>query len=942
MKASLFGFNLLLVAFVMCGCADDASDDGDQPTDGDSSIIDGDEQTDGDEDGEVSVFKRKRTLILEEGGFQFGYHGEDLESLVIRLVDQHGRPVVSEIVSCRIQTGKGLSSADDIALSSPMKTDEEGRATCDATIGQKSGLALITIEENGNYAVPLTTHTWAFHPKDATHSPLIVLEINDFHMRMEPFDMGSFTIGGLSRIATIFKTVRENAEAKGVAVIITNGGDDFENTLYHNVPGVIPGLYQLYDAMGMDIIQVGNHDYHFGVPFLDEQIKEAEKGFTGERQGHPMLFTWGNVDPATLKPDYAQFGKHFETDFSNIDNSVRYNQSVIFEEDGLKIGVLGVCTDAAIYTKVAGDPFFFKMMGVPMETSQGMTFIDPHPEKSQYISDGIDSLDAEGAHTIIVLSHAGLGFGDRVNIPPGKDEFIARHGIGEESGRAVDLLLSAHSHVQLNHAIEVENPTGGVTPLVQAREAGMFVAAVSMEINTESKESNITDYHLVQVNESISEDDQTMSAVNKMRENLITEYGQVFSNIIGGISIDLSHRQRAQSGLGQILADAFFWGLQEADVKVDSALVVPSIFRADLVKGKITESEAYDIVPLHILDDKGVNDEPLVFIEMRSGLYDFSIFGVEESKREGITATEYVLETVYSIAEVIDQISPGASAEFNLEVIQLSEVSFKVDFTGPVFERIVPSSITIGGKPVDPKRPYRIAMVHSLGESLGYIFNFLVQAKNVDTGEIVEPLQVYDEKPFVETEVKGWKALRDYIETHFGKDDSYIPKNAKITGERLRSVQPDLTVNPDDIVFSNASPVRGNNVEIMITIRNLGDVSVDSAIVDVYYESTPWDLTDDDDGSLHLEGFSSDFHGSLKLIESKTIVLEKYPAIAETKVSWNIPENLPPFDYPIVVRIHDIETHDVDQNTDEAYTETILGNNNGLDQSRRLMVLSSH
>ncbi len=130
---------------------------------------------------------------------------------------------------------------------------------------------------------------------------------------------------------------------------------------------------------------------------------------------------------------------------------------------------------------------------------------------------------------------------------------------------------------------------------------------------------------------------------------------------------------------------------------------VPSIYRGDLVAGDITEDEIYDIVPLHQLDDEGINDEPLVILEMQPGLYDFTLMENEESMKKQVTATEYVTELVYSMA-MIDEILPGGLAsDFKLDVIQLSGMmDYKVDLNAPYFQRIDSDSIRVGGEPIDP------------------------------------------------------------------------------------------------------------------------------------------------------------------------------------------------------------------------------------------------
>ncbi len=880
-------------------------------------------------------------LQAVQNQFQSAFHGESL-TLSLNVVDDDAQPVAGQLITFSLLDGEGQSSVEQADITPySIRTDETGIAQTTVQLGNSSGLALIEARHELSLAAPIRFQIFSFHPIDEQHHSLCVLSINDFHMRMLPHERDRLSLGGLARLATIFRTIRDNNAQKGISTLIVNSGDDFENTLFHNVSGAISRLYEIYDAIGVDVVQVGNHDYHFGIPMLDSQIATAESRFQDGDKGHPMYFMWGNVDPSTLKEDYQSYVSSFETDFSHNEADIRYNQNLVLDLDGLKVGLLGVTTDASIYTQVAGDPFFYRIIGAPRDYSEGLTFFDPDPTGSSYIADGLDSLDEQGAQVTIVASHAGLGFGDRVNIPAGKDEFIARYGIGANSGRAIDLLLSAHSHIQLNHPILIDNPAGSETVVIQGREAGEFVTANLLEIDTTQNEATVTHSHLIQVDQTIQEDEEVSEWVDQLNGILIEQYGDVYDTPLADFSIDLSHRSRAPSGLGQYLADAFLWKLQEEDVLCDVAMVVPSIYRADLTAGTLTENGAYDIVPLHNLDENGLNDEPLVVLLFQPGTFDLSALGIEESRREDISILEYVLELVYSI-EVLDTVYAGASKEFNLEVMQFSNFSYQIDPSGEPFHRLVPGSIKIGGEPMDTERSYRLAMVHSIGSNLAYILNFVITGERSDGRWMSRPitLQGNEDLPYLDSGVVAWQALRDYAKT-FGEEQGPIPENMIVTGERFRTRQPDLTVNPMDIVFSDTAPLVGREIDITLTVRNLGDVAA-SGDVTLYYESTPWDLTDDDDGRLGLEGFDAEFTGSLVKIASLPVTVAPYPVMETISTKWTIPRDLPTYDYPIVVRIENVRSTTINPNTQEAYQEFITGNNDGPDQRRYVRIYRTH
>jgi 2',3'-cyclic-nucleotide 2'-phosphodiesterase (5'-nucleotidase family) len=873
-------------------------------------------------------------LAAAAGRFQVGFTGQPLAPLVARVTDAAGAPLAGVALRFELRRGVGAGAAQEVLVEpARVETDAMGLAEVTVSAGARPGVAIVEAWDEARLLRPARFELFVHETPDATRRALTVLAFNDLHMRLLPQTLERTSSGGLARLATVLQEIRAAHAARGVPVVVVNTGDDFENTAFHDLPGAIPALYEMYDQMGVDVLQVGNHDYHFGIPFLDEQVAQAEPALRGARQGHPMWFTWGNVDPSTLREGFEDYAPLFETGFEDPAPTRRYNQTLVLPFDGLDVGVLGVTTDAAVYTQVAGDPMLYRLVGADSPFSEGLTFFDPDPRASSYVGDGIDRLVSEGADVILVASHAGLGFGDRVNIPPGKDELIARHGLGTSSGRAPDLILSAHSHVQLNHPILVDNAAGGVTPMIQAREAGAFVAAVTLQIDTDGGEVSLVDGRLIQVDDAVPEDPEVAARVADLRQGVVDEMGPIFDRTVGQVPVDLSHRERAQSGLGQILADAFLWKVRQAGHDCDSAMVVPSIYRSDLDAGPITESKAYDVVPLHVLDDAGVNDEPIVILEFAPGLHDYTFFNQAASTREGVTAVAYILETIHSLKEAMDGIYPGASAEMNLEVVQLADMSYQVDAAAPVFHRVDQGSLRIGGAPIDPGRAYRVAMVHSIGVNLAYIINFVIQGVDPTTGEAVAPILVHgdgpDALPYVDTGIAGWEAFRDHLlaDAAFREGTAEVPAAAVVTGERFRTRQADLSVSPSDIRWQPEAPRRGEALALSVTVRNLGAAAVLSAAVALYYDATPWDLTDDDDGHGPDERMPAGFIGSLTPFARAPVQVGAWPDTAEVEVSWDVPSDLVPWSYPIVVRLTDVQTE-----SGEPEAET--GNNAGPDQRR--------
>ncbi len=431
----------------------------------------------------------------------------------------------------------------------------------------------------------------------AAERPLCLLSFNDFHMHFEPWGPTWAPLGGLARLAAVLVAIREANREAGIPTVVFNQGDDFENTLFHDEPGAFESLMTTWDRIGVDFWQVGNHDFHFGVPFLADRILSVGDEFAAHEKGHPMVITWGNADPATLYSHVEAYADLFESDFDDPDDNRLFQQTAVLEVGGVRVGVIGVVTDAAVYTQVPGDPFFLQVLGASSPDAQGLTFLDPDPRESGYIAGAIDDLDGRGADVIVVNSHAGLGFGDRVNIPPGKDEHIARHGAGPLSGRAVDVILSGHSHVRTNHAIFVENSAGRHTGIVQALEGGVFVARVDLMVDTGSNRVQWVDSGLIQVDETSREDPECAEMVRTLASKVNARLPSR-KEALAHSETFLGSRERTVSGMGRLINAALLHSLEPLQAQGDRfiTLVVPSTYRTDIHPGPVDADLAYFVV----------------------------------------------------------------------------------------------------------------------------------------------------------------------------------------------------------------------------------------------------------------------------------------------------------------------------------------------------------
>jgi len=111
-------------------------------------------------------------------------------------------------------------------------------------------------------------------PAPAGPVPVTVLFFNDLHGHLLPFtvkqdDGSKAEVGGIARMATIIRGVRDENAGKGVKTLVVIAGDILQgtplSTVFHGKPDV-----EALNQIGIDAMVVGNHEFDFGLQnFLD-------------------------------------------------------------------------------------------------------------------------------------------------------------------------------------------------------------------------------------------------------------------------------------------------------------------------------------------------------------------------------------------------------------------------------------------------------------------------------------------------------------------------------------------------------------------------------------------------------------------------------------------------------------------------------------------------
>ena len=220
-----------------------------------------------------------------------------------------------------------------------------------------------------------------------------LLGTSDVHGRIVPWSYGADVedkSGSYAQIATYVKQVR----AANKNVLLVEVGDAIQDNQVevfakdpkyyndHPIPKVL-------NEMNYDIFVLGNHEFNFGMPALDEILKDLH-------------------------------AKKLTANFYHKDGRRYIDDSTIIEKDGVKLGIFGLSTP----------------MSAKFEEDTGnlkeMKFTSPTEEARAQVA----KLKAQGADAIIAVAHMGIdnennipdtGVRDVVNAVDGIDVIIAGH-----------------------------------------------------------------------------------------------------------------------------------------------------------------------------------------------------------------------------------------------------------------------------------------------------------------------------------------------------------------------------------------------------------------------------------------------------------------------------------------------------------------------------------
>ncbi|MGP2493721.1 5'-nucleotidase C-terminal domain-containing protein [Mesorhizobium sp. PUT5] len=377
---------------------------------------------------------------------------------------------------------------------------------------------------------------------------LHILHINDWHSRIESNNAYESTcsaeeetkgecIGGAARLVTAIAQERKKLE--GQNVLLLNGGDNFQGSLFYNTyKGKAEA--EFLNQMGFDAMTVGNHEFDDGedalAPFLDV-IR------------FPVLSA--NVKASAA----AKVGD-------------RIKPSVVLEVGGQKIGIVGAVTTDTPEIAAPG----------PNITIE---------DDVRTITAEVEKLKAEGVDKIIALTHVGY---------PRDKEAIARIP-------GVDVVVGGHTHSLLSNTdpkaegpypTMIDNPDGYKVPVTQAASYSKYLGEFKVVFDDDGvvKEAVGDPIHL---DKSIEPDPGVLARIKELAAPIEELKAQKVGETTEAVDGSRENCRVRECAMGNLVSDAVLERVKGQGVGI--VLSNGGNLRASIDAGPVTMGEVLTVLP---------------------------------------------------------------------------------------------------------------------------------------------------------------------------------------------------------------------------------------------------------------------------------------------------------------------------------------------------------
>lgn len=392
-----------------------------------------------------------------------------------------------------------------------------------------------------------------------------ILFTHDLHSHFLPAtDENGNSYGGYARLMT---AINQQKEIDPDAILV-DGGDFAMGSLFQTAYATNALELRMMGAMGYDAAALGNHEFDYLPTGLVSMLEAAAN--SGEYI--PQVVT------ANYFPDMTS-DRHIDpVDYLNALTDYGVKDYTIIEKNGVYFAVFGI-------------------MGHDSDDcapNSGMLLIDPVTVAQDTVYKAVaECVETYGKEPVVIcLSHSGTSGGE------GEDYTLAQEVDG------IDVIISGHTHTTLDEPIIVND-----TVIAAAGEYGRYLGVVKLGISADGT-TEMTDYQLIPINESVAEDAEIAALVEtfktEVEENYLSKYGMSFDQVLVNNNYKFDtvkevYATQHESTLCNIFADAYKWAAEAAlGETVDMAVTAAGVIRESLPIGEVTVSDVFNAASLGV------------------------------------------------------------------------------------------------------------------------------------------------------------------------------------------------------------------------------------------------------------------------------------------------------------------------------------------------------
>lgn len=436
-----------------------------------------------------------------------------------------------------------------------------------------------------------------------------VLFTHDLHSHLLPSaneEGGEY--GGYARLMT---RIREQLEIDPDAILV-DGGDFSMGSLFQTAYATSALELRIMGAMGYDATTFGNHEFDYLPQGLAGMLNAAVA--SGERL--PALVDANYLPPKAGDPEY---GQDAELVWSALEN-YGAKDYILLERAGVYYAIFGLTG----FDSDACAPNSGMILEDPASAAQRVVDAARAECQEKY---GVQPL-------VIALSHSGTDNGE------GEDYALAQSVTG------INLIVSGHTHTTIREPIRVNN-----TYIVSAGEYGKYLGVVRMTWDGAGS-AVLTDYTLLPVDETVSEDPEIAALVEEYKteveESYLSDYGMTFDQVLLTNTYEFDtvkevYAYAHESSLGNLFSDAYRWAVEQTTgQEVAVALTASGVIRESVPRGEVKVSDIFNAASLGVGTEGELLAIYLTGKDLRTALeVDASVYPLMSSAQLFFSGVEY-------------------------------------------------------------------------------------------------------------------------------------------------------------------------------------------------------------------------------------------------------------------------------------------------------------